>query len=101
VVRSIGSDLRTDYTAVGQTTHLAARLEQAALPGSILISADTMRLAEGYIEATPLGRVPVKGLTEPIDMYEVIGAGPARSRIQAAATRGLKPFPSAWPSAPL
>jgi class 3 adenylate cyclase/tetratricopeptide (TPR) repeat protein len=92
VVRSIGNDLRTDYTAVGQTTHLAARMEQAAFPGSILISAGTLRLAEGYVDAKPLGRIPVKGLPEPVEMYEVTGAGPARSRIQAAAARGLTRF---------
>src|SRR5262249_2914919 len=48
VVRTIGSDLRMDYTAVGQTTHLAARMEQTALPGTILLAPDTLRLAEGY-----------------------------------------------------
>ena len=50
VVRSIGSDLHMDYTAVGQTTHLAARMEQMAMPGSILITADVLRLAEGYVQ---------------------------------------------------
>ena len=61
VVRSIGSDLRMDYSAVGQTTHLAARMEQLARPGTILISADTLKLAEGYVQVRPLGPVPVKG----------------------------------------
>ena len=65
VVRAIGSDLRMDYTAVGQTTHLAARMEQLATPGTILLTADTLRLAEGYIEVKPLGPVPVKGLEAP------------------------------------
>jgi class 3 adenylate cyclase/tetratricopeptide (TPR) repeat protein len=92
VVRSVGSDLRTDYTAVGSTTHLAARLEAAALPGAILISADTLRLAQGYIEAKSLGRIAVKGLAEPVEMHELTGAGPARTRLQAAATRGLTHF---------
>ena len=58
VVRSIGSDLRMDYTAVGQTTHLAARMEQAALPGTIVITADTLKLAEGWVQVMPLGPVP-------------------------------------------
>ena len=49
VVRAIGSDLRMDYTAVGQTTHLAARMEQLATPGTMLLTADTLRLAEGYV----------------------------------------------------
>jgi class 3 adenylate cyclase/tetratricopeptide (TPR) repeat protein len=92
VVRSIGSDLRMDYTAVGQTTHLAARMEQAALPGTIVITADTLKLAEGWVQVAPLGPVPVKGLTEPAEVYEVTGAGAARTRLQAAAARGLTRF---------
>jgi predicted ATPase len=92
VVRTIGSDLRMDYTAVGQTTHLAARMEQMAIPGSILITADVLRLAEGYVQVKPLGPIPVKGLAEPVEVYEVTGAGPARSRLKAAAERGLTRF---------
>src|SRR5262247_3226820 len=92
VARSVGSDLRMDYTAVGQTTHLAARMEQAALPGTIVIAADTLRLAEGYIHVTPLGPMSVKGLAAPVDVYEVTGAGPVRTRLQAAAQRGLTRF---------
>ena len=92
VVRSIGSDLRMDYTAVGQTTHLAARMEQAALPGTIVITADTLKLAEGWVRVAPLGPVPVKGLTEPVEVYEVTGAGSARTRLQAAEARGLTQF---------
>ena len=71
VVRSIGSDLKMDYTAVGQTTHLAARMEQMATPGSILMTPDTLRLAEGYVQVKSLGPVNVKGLTEPVEVYEV------------------------------
>ncbi len=92
VVRSIGSDLHMDYTAVGQTTHLAARMEQMAMPGSILITADVLRLAEGYVQVDPLGAVPIKGLPEPAEVYEVTGAGPVRTRLQAAAARGLTRF---------
>jgi len=92
VVRSIGSDLHMDYTAVGQTTHLAARMEQAALPGSILVTADTMRLAEGFVTVKSLGPLAIKGLSEGVDAYEVIGAGTARTRFQAAAARGLTRF---------
>ena len=69
-----------DYTAVGQTTHLAARLEQMAMPGSILIPAETLRLAEAYVVVTPLGPRPVKGMEAPIEVYELTGAGTARSR---------------------
>src|SRR5216110_2342711 len=64
VVRSIGSDLHMDYTAVGQTTHLAARMEQMAAAGSILMAADTLRLTEGYVQVKPVGPVRVKGLGE-------------------------------------
>src|SRR5215510_3923524 len=92
VVRSIGSDLHMDYTAVGQTVHLAARMEQTAMAGSILLSADALRLAEGFVEVKPLGPVNVKGLSEPVEVYEVTGAGPARTRLQAAARRGLTRF---------
>ncbi|MFQ5946510.1 MAG: AAA family ATPase [Anaerolineae bacterium] len=92
VVRSIGSDLHMDYTAVGQTTHLAARMEQMAMPGSVLLTADVLRLAEGHVLLKSLGSVPVKGLEAPIHVYELTGAGPARSRLQAAAARGLTRF---------
>ncbi len=92
VVRSIGSDLRMDYTAVGQTTHLAARMEQLATPGSILLAPNTLQLVEGYVQVRSLGSVQVKGLTEPVEVYELIGAGTARSRLQATAARGLTKF---------
>jgi class 3 adenylate cyclase len=92
VVRAIASDLHMDYTAVGQTTHLAARMEQLALPGTTLLTADTLRLAEGYVEVKPLGPAPVKGLAAPVEIYEVVRAGPVRSRLHAAAARGLTTF---------
>jgi class 3 adenylate cyclase len=92
VVRAIDSSLHMDYTAVGQTTHLAARMEQLATPGSIRLTADTLRLVEGYVEATRLGPVPVKGLPAPIEVYELRRAGPVRTRLQAAAARGLTRF---------
>ena len=92
VVRTIGSDLHMDYTAVGQTTHLAARMEQLAQPDTTLLTADTLRLAEGFIALTPLGSVPVKGLEAPVEVYELTGAGPSRSRLQAAAARGPHPL---------
>ncbi len=92
VVRSIGSDLRMDYTAVGQTTHLAARMEQMAVPGTILIAPETLALAEGYVVVKALGARAVKGLDTPIEIYEVLGAGTVRSRLYAAAARGLTRF---------
>src|SRR6266540_1121822 len=92
VVGAIGNDLKMDYTAVGQTVHLASRMEQMAMPGSIMMTADALRLAEGYVQVKPLGPVSVKGLTEPVEVYEVTGVGAARSRLQAAAARGLTRF---------
>jgi predicted ATPase/class 3 adenylate cyclase len=92
VVRSIGSDLHMDYTAVGQTTHLAARMEQMAKPGSVLVTGETLNLAEGYVQVKPLGAVTVKGLETATQVYELIGIGPARSRLQASVARGLTRF---------
>ena len=92
VVRAIGSDLHMDYTAVGQTTHLAARMEQMAMPGSILITSAVLALAEGFIEVKPLGPVPVKGLVAPVEVYEVVDVGLVRTRLQAAVARGLTRF---------
>jgi len=92
VVRSIRSDLRMDYTAVGQTTHLAARMEQLAPPGAIWITAETLHLAENFVQVEPLGPVPIHGLDAPVVVYEVVAAGQVRTRFQAAALRGLSRF---------
>jgi class 3 adenylate cyclase/tetratricopeptide (TPR) repeat protein len=92
VVRAIGSDLHMDYTAVGQTTHLAARMEQLAAPGTVRLTAEVLRLAEGYVEVKSLGPFPVKGLVAPVEVYELTGTGAVRSRLQAAASRGLSRF---------
>jgi class 3 adenylate cyclase/tetratricopeptide (TPR) repeat protein len=92
VVRAMGSDLHTNYAAVGQTVHLAARMEQMAKPGSILAAADTVRLARGWVEVKPLGPVMVRGLETPVEVYEIVGAPAARSRLQASAARGLTRF---------
>jgi class 3 adenylate cyclase len=92
VVRSIGNDLRMDYSAVGQTTHLAARMEQSASPDSIRLTAATLDLVEGFVLVKRLGPVPIKGLADAVESYELMGAGPARTRLQAAARRGLTRF---------
>src|SRR5216117_2663146 len=83
VVRAIGNDLHMDYSAVGQTTHLAARMEQLATPGSILLTAATLWLVEGLVQVTPLGPVPVKGVAAPVEVFELMGASPIRRRLQA------------------
>ncbi len=87
VVGAIGNDLHMDYTAVGETTHLAARMEQAARPGTVLIAPATFDLVQGFVTAKSLGPVPVKGRSEPVEVYELSGLGPARTRLQAAARR--------------
>jgi predicted ATPase/class 3 adenylate cyclase len=92
VVRSIRGDLHMDYTAVGQTTHVAARLEQMAMPGSVLISPQTLRLVEGYVVVKPLGPRSIKGLELPLDIYELVAAATVRTRFQAVAARGLTRF---------
>src|SRR3989475_692505 len=92
VVRAIGNDLHMDYSAIRETTHLAARMEQLALPGTIRLTAATLRLVEGLIRVTALGPVPVKGLTAPVEVFDVVGASALRHRLQAAAARGLTPF---------
>jgi class 3 adenylate cyclase len=65
VVRAIGNDLYMDYSAIGQTTHLASRMEQMAPAGSILLTAETLRLAEGLVQVQPLGQQQVRGLAAP------------------------------------
>ncbi len=71
VLRSIASDLRMDYTAVGQTTHLAARMERLAPPGAIRLTLGVLQFAEGFIEVKALGPIPVKGVAEPVEVFEL------------------------------
>jgi class 3 adenylate cyclase len=92
VVRAIGNDLHMDYSAVGQTTHLAARMEQLATPGTIRLTATTLRLVEGLVRVQALGPIPVRGITEPVEVFELVGASALRRRLQAAAARGLTRF---------
>src|SRR6266850_40458 len=83
VVHAIGNDLHMDYSAVGQATHLAARMEQLAVPGSILLTAATLRLVEGSVQVNALGPIPVKGLTDAVEVFELVGASAVRRRLQA------------------
>ena len=92
VVRAISNDLHMDYTAMGVTTHLAARLEQLAAPGTTMLSSATLQLAEGHVTVKAQGPATLKGLGHPVELYELTGAGSARTRFQAAATRGLTRF---------
>src|SRR5947208_5004932 len=92
VVRAIGNDLHMDYSAVGETTVLAARMEQTATPGTIRLPAATLRLVEGLVQVTALGPIPVKGLSDAVEVFELTGASTLRRRLQAAAARGLTRF---------
>src|SRR5262252_10067068 len=88
-VRTIGNDLYMNYSGVGLTTHLAARMEQLATPGTIRLTAATLRLVEGLVQVQALGPIPVKGMPEPVEVFELLGASTLQRRLQAAAARGL------------
>jgi class 3 adenylate cyclase/tetratricopeptide (TPR) repeat protein/ribosomal protein L40E len=92
IVGAIGDDLRMDYTAVGDTTNVAARLQRAASPGQIVISDTTHSLVTGYCTTRPLGEFALKGKSEAIIAWEVISVDEARTRIEVEAERGLTPF---------
>jgi class 3 adenylate cyclase/tetratricopeptide (TPR) repeat protein len=92
LVRAIHNDLSVDYDAVGSTVHLAARMEQMAPPGAIYCTANAMRLATGFVNAQPLGQVSVKGIRQPIDLFQIVGHTSARTRWEVTAARGLTPF---------
>lgn len=89
IVGRIGDDLRMDYTAIGDTTHLAARMQSLADPGTILVTDATHRLVEGYVRSEPLGRVQVKGRSESVSVFKVTGRRRRRNRLQVSAERGL------------
>src|SRR5262249_36018911 len=92
VVRTISNDLYMNYSGVGLTTNLAARMEQLAPPGTIRVTAATLQLVEGAVRVTALGPIPVKGLAEPIEVFGLVGATPVHRRLQAAVARGLTRF---------
>jgi class 3 adenylate cyclase len=93
VVRSIRKDdLRADYDPVGQTINIASRMETMAAPASILVSESTYKLVQGYFDFKALGAAQVKGVPAPLAVYEVLGLGALRTRLQVAARRGLAPF---------
>jgi class 3 adenylate cyclase len=93
IVRSIRTeDLHTDYSPVGHSTSLAARLESLATPGSVVVCQHTHKFTEGYFRFKPLGPAKVKGVSEPVQIYEVTGVGPLRTKLQVAVRRGLVRF---------
>jgi class 3 adenylate cyclase/tetratricopeptide (TPR) repeat protein len=93
VVRSIETGAgNVEYTPIGHTTNLASRMQTAAPVGSIAVSEATRKLCEGYFILNPLGATKVKGVSEPVNVYEVTGLGPLRTRLQRSAGRGLTKF---------
>jgi tetratricopeptide (TPR) repeat protein len=92
IVGAIGDNLRMDYTAIGDTTNVAARLQQAAMPDQIVLSEATHRLVSGYCTTQPLGRLSLKGKDEPVHAWEVLAAQETRTRLEVEAERGLTPF---------
>ena len=87
-----GHGLHMSYTATGQPVHIAARMEQMAKPGSVLATAETVRLAEGYVEARSIGPVRVKGLERPVDVAEIRRLTTRHSRFDRAPVRAMTPF---------
>src|SRR5215469_4054790 len=93
VVRSIQTGAgHAEYTPIGHSTSLAARMQILAPIGSIAISGNMQKLVEGYFQLKSLGPTPVKGVTEPVAVYEVTGLGPLRTRLQRSASRGYTKF---------
>ena len=92
VVRSISNDLNVDYSALGHTTHMAARMQELAAGGTTLMTASTLRQVEGFVQVKSVGAVQVKGVSRPVEAFEVVAATTARTRVQAAAMRGLTPL---------
>ena len=86
IVRSVGSDLRWDYSAVGTSTHIAARMEQLASPGATVLTAETLALVAEEVSVRPLGRVVVKGLPDGLEAYELVGVRSARGPLAPAGT---------------
>ncbi len=92
VVGSIGDDLRMDYTAIGDTTNLAARMESLARPGTIFLSATTHKLVKPYFKFVHIGKLEVKGKENLQETYELVSAEGAGTRLEVAAAKGLTKF---------
>jgi class 3 adenylate cyclase len=92
VVGKISDNLDMDYTALGDTVNLAARMEELAEPGTVQLSENTYRVAQDYFECEPLGALTVKGKAGPVVAYRALRERPVRTRLEAAAERGLTPF---------
>src|SRR2546428_5055532 len=92
VLGRIGEDLRMDYTAVGHTVGLAARMEQLAAPGTAYLTEHTARLVEGFFTLRDRGTPPMRGVSVPVRVYELEGVGPLRTRLDASRRRRCSPL---------
>src|SRR5262249_6029534 len=92
VAGAIGAEGKVEYTAVGHTVGLAQRMEALAEPGKAYVTEHTAKLAEGYLELKDLGEFEVKGSSHPVGVFELVGAGSARSRFDLSRQRGLSRF---------
>jgi predicted ATPase/class 3 adenylate cyclase len=92
LVRAIHNDLSMDYDAIGQTAHIASKMEQSAAPGTVRITESVRSLTEGYVETRSLGAMPVKGLQRKLEVHELVGRTPLRTRWEARAARELTAF---------
>jgi class 3 adenylate cyclase/tetratricopeptide (TPR) repeat protein/ribosomal protein L40E len=92
LVRSIDNDFSVDYDATGQTVHLAARMEQMADPGTVLMTPATLRLAAGAIEVQSLGPKAVKGVAQPVELFQLVGRSSVSSSWLLRSARGLSRF---------
>src|SRR5438552_17473284 len=92
VVGNVGNDLKMDYTAIGDTTNLAARLQALAEPGSVLISEATYRLVRGFFEVRALGPLAIRGKADRVPGYEVVGRSELVTPMAIASERGLTPL---------
>jgi class 3 adenylate cyclase/predicted ATPase len=92
VVRTVETGDKVEYTPIGHAANLASRLQTVAPAGSVVVSEPTRSLVEGYFELRALGPMPIRGISEPINVYEVTGLGPLRTHFQLSAWRGLTKF---------
>jgi class 3 adenylate cyclase/tetratricopeptide (TPR) repeat protein len=92
LLRSVASDLHVEYSAEGVNTHLAAKLQQAADPGAVLVSAEVVRLIQGFVEVRQRAPMFIRGLESPVDVFELVRATGTQSRFQVAISRGLNPL---------
>ena len=92
IVGAVGNDLRMDYTAIGDTTNLASRMQSMSKPGNVLVSIDTYRIAGDFFKFEPIGKVRVKGKEIDLEVYQLIKAGELETRFEAAVAKGLTQF---------